>query len=83
MGDMSSGPTGRREIICRTHHNADATACLWVCQPVETPSRQEWLCEGEGLFLVMLLVELLLHNDTRECLLANLNLKLCAELRIL
>ena len=38
---------------------------------------------GEGLFLVMLLVELLLHNDTRECLLANLNLKLCAELRIL
>ena len=47
------------------------------------PVRQEWLCDGEGLFLVMLLVELLLHNDTRECLLANLNLKLCAELRIL
>ena len=83
MGDMSSGPTGRRGIICRTHHYADATACMKVCQPMATPSRQEWLCEGEGLFLVMLLVELLLHNDTRECLLANLNLELSAELRIL
>lgn len=28
VGDMSSGPTGRRGIICRPHHNADATACM-------------------------------------------------------
>lgn len=83
MGDMSSGPTDRREGICSPHQNANATACLWVCQPVATPSRQEWLCEGEGLFLVMLLVELLLHHYTGECLLANLYLELCAELRIL
>lgn len=57
-------------------------ACGCVSRWRPRPDRNGCV-RGEGLFLVMLLVELLLHNDTRECLLANLNLKLCAELRIL